>query len=534
MAWAGLFNRRRPETAPIREFPPFQKLAYAERLIENYYVDSVNGDKLAQEAIVAMLKTLDPHSQYSDPDDTKSLTTPLEGNFSGICVQFQMINDTLHVIQTVAGGPSEKVGILPGDKILQAGDSAISGVKSPNSRILKILRGPNGTEVPLKVKRRGEPRTLDFVVTRADIPIHSVDAAYMIDDTNGYIRVSRFAEDTPREFADALVRLRRKGMQNLVLDLQDNGGGYLGAAHRLASMFLAKGDTVVYTESPKMGTAYYTVETDPAMPQGRVVVLVNQYSASASEITAGALQDNDRAVVVGRRTFGKGLVQRPFPFPDGSMIRLTVSKYFTPSGRCIQKPYVKGEADDYRLDMKHRFDAGEFMSADSVRVDTTAIHHTLRNHRRVYGGGGILPDQFVPVDTTMFTPYYRDLVAKGIINRFAVTYVDNNRRQLRARFKTADDFARHFQVDSAMVRQIIDAGTADSVAYNKEQFERSRPMLTTIVKALVGRDLFNPGESLYFSIVNPALDPIYARGVAIIRDPALYDSLLQRPTQPLP
>ncbi len=526
LAWGGIFSRdKAPATPP--EFPAFQKLAYAERLIENYYVDSVDGDRLAREAIEAMLKTLDPHSQYSDPEETKELTTPLEGNFSGIGVQFRMIDDTLHVMQTVAGGPSEKVGIIAGDRIISAGDSAISGAKSPNARILRILRGPKGTEVPLKVVRRGVADTLTFVVTRDDIPIYSVDASYMIDGENGYIRVSRFAENTPKEFAEALDALRRQGMKNLVIDLQDNGGGYLGAAHALAATFLQKGDTVVYTDSPKMGSSYFTADEPGTMTDGRVVVMVNQYSASASEITAGALQDNDRGVVVGRRTFGKGLVQRPFPFPDGSMVRLTVSKYFTPSGRCIQKPYTPGDEDDYRLDMKHRYDAGEFMSADSVKLNTDEIYYTRRNHRPVYGGGGIMPDRFVPIDTTMYSPYYRDLLAKGIINRYTGLYVEDNRRALKERYPSAEAFTDTFEVTPAMLADLVAMGTADSVKYDETQYQRSLPLMTTVIKGLVGRDLYNDNSSTtYYRIVNPALDPVYREAVAIIRDPELYQSLL--------
>ena len=348
------------------QLPPDQKLRYAEKVIETYYVDSVNSDKIVTDAIVAMLKTLDPHSSYSDPEETRELTIPLEGGFSGIGIQFNMLNDTLFVIQTTSGGPSEKVGILPGDRILQAGDSVLSGVKSPNSRILRILRGPKGSEVDLKVLRKGAAQPLAFHVTRDDIPVYSVDASYMADPTTGYIRISRFAESTNEEFKKALAELKKKGMKNLIIDLDDNGGGFLNAATDLASHFLNKGDLVVYTDAPKLGRQDYIVEKSGDMTDGKVVVMANQYSASASEILSGALQDNDRGLIVGRRTFGKGLVQRPFPIPDGSMIRLTVSRYYTPSGRSIQKPYAPGDGDDYRKDMLHRYEAGEFSSEDSV------------------------------------------------------------------------------------------------------------------------------------------------------------------------
>ncbi len=514
-----------PSSDAPTEMPAYQKLGYAERIIESFYVDSVASDKLVEEAIVSMLHTLDPHSTYSDPEETKELTTPLDGNFSGIGVQFQMIKDTLQVIQTTAGGPSEKVGILPGDRILQAGDSVISGAKSPNSRILKILRGPKGTQVELKVLRRGVDRPLTFNVTRDDIPIYSVDASYMADPTTGYIRISRFAESTPEEVEKALRSLKKQGMKNLLIDLEDNGGGYLGAAHSLSSMFLEKGDTVVYTASPKMGDKYYTVRSRGDFPaDGRVVVMANQYSASASEITAGAIQDNDRGLVVGRRTFGKGLVQRPFPFPDGSMIRLTVSKYFTPSGRCIQKPYTKGEEDDYRRDMLNRYKAGEFSSADSVHLDKSEVYHTRRNGREVYGGGGIMPDVFVPIDTTMYSDFYRDLVAKGIVNRFAATYVDDNRKELHRRYPDEKSFIDRFAVDEAMLRQVVEMGVADSVKYDDSQFITSRPMMEAVLKGLIGRDLFE--QATYYKVVNPVLNPIFRESLALINDPERYARLL--------
>lgn len=506
------------------QLPPYQKLGYAERIIETFYVDSVKPDELVEDGIVAMLKTLDPHSSYSNPEETKELTQPLEGNFSGIGVQFQMIDDTLHVIQTTAGGPSEKVGILPGDRILQAGDSVISGAKSPNARILRILRGPKGSEVALKVQRKGVAKPLTFNVTRDNIPIYSVDASYMVDPTTGYIRISRFAESTPEEVRKAVAQLKKEGMKNLIIDLEDNGGGYLGAAHELASMFLNKGDMVVYTDSPKMGQTLYEAEKNGDLRDGRVVILVNQYSASASEITAGAIQDNDRGLIVGRRTFGKGLVQRPFPFPDGSMIRLTVSKYFTPSGRCIQKPYVKGDEEDYMLDMKHRYDAGEFSSADSVHLDKSELYYTKRNHRPVYGGGGIMPDVFVPIDTTMYSDYYRDLVAKGIINKYVATYVDDHRKELKKQYPTEKSFIDNFKVSPEMMQEIVKAGTADSVKYNEEQYNTSLPMMETIIKGLIGRDIFE--QTTYYKVVNPVLNPVLREAIALINDPQRYARLL--------
>lgn len=504
---------------------PDRKLLMAEQVIERFYVDSVDAGNMVQDAIVAMLKTLDPHSSYSDPEETKELTTPLEGNFSGIGVQFNMLNDTLFVIQTTSGGPSEKVGILPGDRIVQAGDSVIAGRKLPNSRIIKILRGPKGSEVDLKVLRRGEAEPIVFHVVRDDIPVYSVDAAYMADPTTGYIRVSRFGEETDKEFEAALEKLRKQGMQNLIVDLEDNGGGYLQAAHQLASHFLDKGDMVVYTDAPKMGRTVYAVEKPGNFNKGRLVIMANQYSASASEILSGAVQDNDRGLIVGRRTFGKGLVQRPFPFPDGSMIRLTVSRYYTPSGRSIQKPYAPGDEESYRKDMLHRYEAGEFSSADSIHLPDSLRFETLHNHRPVYGGGGIMPDLFVPIDTTAFTPYYRNLVAKGILNRFCITYVDRNRSQLNREYPDVDAFIAKFSVDSAMIDDIVKLGVADSVKLDSAQLERSRPMIETIVKGIIARDLFD--TSAYFRVVNPQLSPVYREALGLINDERRYNRLLR-------
>lgn len=504
---------------------PDRKLLMAEQVIERFYVDSVDAGNMVQDAIVAMLKTLDPHSSYSDPEETKELTTPLEGNFSGIGVQFNMLNDTLFVIQTTSGGPSEKVGILPGDRIVQAGDSVIAGRKLPNSRIIKILRGPKGSEVDLKVLRRGEAQPIVFHVVRDDIPVYSVDAAYMADPTTGYIRVSRFGEETDKEFEAALEKLRKQGMKNLIVDLEDNGGGYLQAAHQLASHFLDKGDMVVYTDAPKMGRTVYAVEKPGNFNKGRLVIMANQYSASASEILSGAVQDNDRGLIVGRRTFGKGLVQRPFPFPDGSMIRLTVSRYYTPSGRSIQKPYAPGDEESYRKDMLHRYEAGEFSSADSIHLPDSLRFETLHNHRPVYGGGGIMPDLFVPIDTTAFTPYYRNLVAKGILNRFCITYVDRNRSQLNREYPDVDAFIAKFSVDTAMIDDIVKLGVADSVKLDSVQLERSRPMIETIVKGVIARDLFD--TSAYFRVVNPQLSPVYREALGLINDERRYNRLLR-------
>lgn len=506
------------------ELSPDQKLRMAAALIQAYYVEDVDGMQLTDEAIKAMLKTLDPHSSYTDPEETTELTVPLEGKFSGIGIQFNNATDTVYVIQTITGGPSEKVGIRPGDRIIQAGDSVLAGRKLPNSAIIKTLRGEKGSKVNLKVKRSGVPELIDFVVTRDDIPVYSVDASYMANDSTGYIRVSRFAEDTANEVARAVGKLKKQGMRNLILDLQDNGGGYLGAAAELSSQFLSKGDPIVYTQGLHSAPSYFNVEENGDLRDIRVVVLVNQYSASASEILSGAIQDNDRGLIVGRRTFGKGLVQRPFPFPDGSMIRLTTARYYTPSGRSIQKHYEKGQSEEYMLDLLNRYNSGELWSADSIHTVDSLRYETLRNRRPVYGGGGIVPDVFVPVDTAYFSPYYRDLNAKGVLNQFCINYVDSHRNELKKAYPDEDSFIKHFEVTPDIEQQLIAAGEKDNIPYNDEQWQRSRPYINALIKGIIDRDLYENGS--IFRAINPMM-PEYRAALELINNPTRYNSLLR-------
>lgn len=506
--------------------PPGHKLRLAESVIENYYVDSVNADHIVEEAIKAMIATLDPHSSYSTPEETKKLTEPLDGNFSGIGIQFNMLQDTLYILQVISGGPSERVGLRPGDRIISANDTILSGVKMINTDIQKHLRGPKGTTVDVKVLRRNEPDTLSFRIIRDDIPLYSIDATYMADPTTGYIRISRFAADTPEEFEKALSKLKKKGMKNLIIDLEDNGGGYLEAAQQLASHFLDRGDLIVYTEAPRLPRRSYFAQSHGDFRDGRVVVMVNQFSASASEILAGALQDNDRGIIVGRRTFGKGLVQRPFPFPDGSMIRLTVSRYYTPAGRCIQKPYEEGHGDDYNKDLLARLDAGEFTSADSIHFADTLACKTLRNGRTVYGGGGIMPDHFVPIDTTFYTNYYRDLISKNVLNQYCINYVDSNRDSLKSTYKDEEAFISGFEITPELMQGLIDYGTKEGVDYNEEQYLISEAYLRTILKAVIARDLFESGT--YFRIAN-SLNPVYREALSLINSTDEYSTLLSPP-----
>ncbi|MDE6263101.1 MAG: S41 family peptidase, partial [Muribaculaceae bacterium] len=329
-----------------RQFDAAQKLHVAEQIIENCYVDTLSVDKVVEQGIIAMLKELDPHSTYTNAAETKALTEPLNGNFSGIGVQFQIVQDTVYVIQAVVGGPSEKVGSNPGDRIVACNDTVIAGKNLQNSEIMKRLRGPKGSVANLKVVRRSEPDTLSFRVIRADIPLYTVDAAYMADPTTGYIKVASFGQETTKEFKEALSKLKAQGMKNLIIDVQDNGGGYLSAAVEMAELFLPRDASIVYTEGLHQPRQQYNAGVFKPDTKSRLVIMTNEYSASASEILSGAVQDNDRGLIVGRRTFGKGLVQRHLPFADGSMILLTTAHYYTPSGRSIQKPYTRGESED--------------------------------------------------------------------------------------------------------------------------------------------------------------------------------------------
>ena len=506
---------------------PNNKLRMAEAAVVQLYVDSVDEEKLVEDAIKGMLEKLDPHSQYSNTEETKELNEPLEGNFSGIGISFNMPNDTLYVIQTISGGPSERVGMQAGDRIITVNDTLISGVKMKNRDIMKRLRGPKGTEVDLKVLRKnaGVSDTINFRVTRADIPIYSVDAAYMVEPGIGYVRVNKFAAETPKEFREAVSKLKKQGMKDLILDLTDNGGGYLNAAVDMLGEMLPVGTMTVYTEglnSPRHNNYAFPKGATPLLEDGRVAVMVNQYSASASEITAGAIQDWDRGLIVGRRTFGKGLVQRPVPFPDGSMMRLTIAHYYTPSGRDIQRPYTKGDNEAYAKDILDRFHSGELMHEDSIRrIDSLKVK-TLRLNRDVYSGGGISPDRFVALDTTMYTKYYREVMAKGVFNRWAINYVDTHRKEMKKQWKTDDEFVTSFEITPEMLTQVYDMASSEGVEYNEEQAEISAPLFKMILKALIGRDTYE--NETYFKVYN-RFDPIFRNALEAIKsDDPVYSA----------
>lgn len=496
---------------------PLRKLQMAELAISNLYVDSVDENKLVEDGIRGMIEKLDPHSSYSTAKETKAMNESLNGSFDGIGVQFNMQEDTLLVIQPTAKGPSEKAGIIAGDRIIAVNDTAIAGVKMAREEIMRRLRGPKGTKVKLTVVRRGIKEPLVFTVTRDKIRTKTIDGYYMIRPTVGYIRIGSFGANTYNEFMEAVEVLRKQGMHDLILDLEDNGGGYLQAAVQIANEFLQKGDLIVYTKGRRTPRYDYRAQGNGNLQNGKVVVLVNEFTASAAEIVTGAIQDQDRGIVVGRRSFGKGLVQRPIDFPDGSMMRLTIAHYYTPSGRCIQKPYKKGDQKDYEMELDTRYKHGELYSADSIHFADSLKYYTLRKKRTVYGGGGIMPDYFVPLDTTQFTPLHRQLMAKGIVMDYDLKYMDTHRKELKAKYPHFADYLNHYTVPQALTDSIFAAGKRQKIkAKDDDELKRTKDYLSTQLKALIARDIWDMSE--YFQVMNET-NHIVRRGVEVITKP---------------
>ena len=480
---------------------PLRKLQIAESAVNSLYVDKLDEQALVEDAIRGLLKNLDPHSTYTTAKETKQMNEPLSGSFEGIGVQFNMVDDTLLVIQPTLGGPSEKAGILAGDRIVSVNDTAIAGVKMSREEIMKRLRGKKGTKVQMGVVRRGIRDRLSFTVTRDKIPVHTVDAVYMIRPGIGYIRVGSFGATTYDEFIEGVQKLKGEGMKDIIIDLQENGGGYLQTAVRIVNEFLHRDDLVVYTEGRAVPRQEFKADGNGKMVDGRVVVLINEYSASAAEILAGAIQDQDRGQIVGRRSFGKGLVQRPIEFSDGSMIRLTVAHYYTPSGRCIPKPYEKGENKEYAEDIERRFKHGELYSADSIHFADSLRFETLRLHRPVYGGGGIMPDFFVPLDTTQFTSFHRNLMAKNFVVNTNLKYMDKHGKQLRREYKTFDDFNRRYEIPQSVIdKMLAEAAEQNVKPKDDDELAKTLPRLRMQLKALVARDIWTMTE--YFRITN--------------------------------
>ena len=466
--------------------------------IDRMYVDEVDKKKLVDAAIVRMLEELDPHSIYIPKEELEEVNEPLKGNFEGVGIQFNIIRDTIYVVDAIAGGPSERLGIRSGDRVVAIDGETVAGVDFKNSDVMKRLRGKKGTKVNVAILRRGESDLLDFTITRDKIPIYSVEASYMASPSVGYIKVSRFSATTMKEFREKMDELKRAGMQDLILDLQGNGGGYLRTAIEMSDEFLGESKLIVYTEgrnAPREDT-YATKEG--RFEKGKLVVLVDEGSASASEIVSGAVQDWDRGLIIGRRSFGKGLVQRPVMLPDGSAVRLTVSRYYTPSGRSIQKSYEDG-VEAYQREKSDRFASGELTNPDSLHMVDTVRYYTM-NKRVVYGGGGVMPDVFVPIDTTQSSAYFGQLVRRGVLNTFALNHVDENRAKLLATYPDPESYRTKFSVGPVMLEALAAEAEKEGIERDVEGQERSHALIELRLKALIARDLWN--TSAYWQMIN--------------------------------
>lgn len=481
--------------------------------IDNLYVDSTNQEELVETAIVEMLKTLDPHSVYIPADELKKMNEPLVGNFEGIGIRYNILNDTLLVVSPIAGGPSEKVGLKAGDKIITIEGENVAGVKLQNSDVQKKLRGKKGTKVTVGVKRNYVSELLDFTITRDKIPIFSVDAVFMATDEIGYIKVNRFAKNTAEEFKEGLLQLKEQNMKHLILDLKGNGGGYLRTAINMADELLDDKKLLVFTEGVNSPRQDFYTSTPGNFEKGKLIVLIDEGSASASEIVSGAVQDYDRGLIVGRRSFGKGLVQKPFSLTDGSAIRLTVSRYYTPSGRSIQRPYDEGK-DAYYKEFTRRYENGEYSSRDSISFPDSLKYRTINSNRVVYGGGGIMPDVFIPIDTTMYSDYFGAVGRKGLLNDFVLTYMDKNRKKMKLTYPTLAEYKQGFDVEKEMLSDFIEYAEKNGVEENKEEIEQSKKVLLIRLKGLVARNLW--GTSAFYEVV-AELDDAYLKAIELIQ-----------------
>jgi len=500
-----------------------RKLVNALSAISNLYVDSINDKKIVETTLETILKDLDPHSVYIPKEEVERVNEPLEGSFEGVGIQFQLMEDTLLVVQTISGCPAEKVGVLPGDRIIFINNDLVAGVKMQNSDIFKRLRGPKGTEVTVKIKRGNKRELIEFKIIRDKIPIYSIDANYMIGKDIGYIKINNFGSSTVQEFEKAFNDLQKKGMKNLIVSLQGNGGGYLNAAIQLADEFLSKNKLIVYTQGLNQPKSVAESTATGVFETGKLIVLVDEFSASASEIVSGALQDWDRAIIVGRRTFGKGLVQRQFPLIDGSMMRLTIARYYTPTGRCIQKSY-KGGYEKYEQDLTDRYKHGEFLHADSIHYPDSLKFKTLNLKRTVRGGGGIMPDIFVPLDTTSYTNLHRKMVAQGIVNKVCVQFIDKNRDELKMKYTTFEKYKKEFQIDESLLKELASAAQKGKIEVDPAQYEKSKPLIKLQLKALIARDLWEMNE--YYQIMDADNESLQ-KAVEILQKPGAYEKILK-------
>lgn len=493
--------------------------------LSSHYVDEFEGAKITDAAIVAMLKELDPHTYLIPAKEVKSSNERIDGSFVGVGIRFQIMDDTLTVVNTIEGGPCEKVGVHAGDKIVEIDGENVAGVGLLNSGVRKRLLGDKGSKVVIKIKRKREMDLLSFDVLRDKIPLFSVAAAYMVTDKTGYIKITSFARTTPDELKEALAKLKKLGMKNLILDLQGNGGGLLHVAKYMVDEFLDKDKLIVYSEGRSQSRKdmladdkngygrYYHDSKKGHFEKGKLVVLVDENSASASEIVSGALQDWDRGLIVGRRTFGKGLVQRPYNLSDGSIIRITIARYYTPSGRFIQKPYEEG-VDAYRDDYLNRYLNGEMMHQDSIKLPDSLKFKTLSLGRTVFGGGGIMPDYFVPLDTMELSEMYREISRKGIFNTFTFHYADENRDELTASYPSFEKYKSDFTVEGKVMDAFKQAVEDEEIEFVEADYETSKKLIHTLIKSRIASNLWDFAK--FYEIYNEQENEIFIKGLELI------------------
>jgi carboxyl-terminal processing protease len=468
-------------------------------LINNFYTDTLNMNEVTENALIQTLKELDPHSSYIPADEVEEANEPLEGSFEGVGLTFQIYKDTVLVISPVPGGPSDKVGILAGDKIILVDGQKAYGEDINSEWVMSHLRGKKGTLVEVMIYRKGMKNLLDYTIVRDEIPLNSVDASFMLDNKTGYIKLNRFARNSQTEFTEAVVKLKNQGMQNLVFDLRGNSGGYLGTAMSISDDFLKEGQLIVYTEGAHNPRQDMDATVEGFFEQGKLVVLINEGSASASEIVSGAVQDWDRGMIIGRRSFGKGLVQRPFQLPDGSVVRLTVARYYTPSGRSIQKPYDDG-TDEYYKDFYNRYEHGEMIHLDSIHFPDSLKYET-KNGRTVYGGGGIMPDIFVPLDSSRYNQLYSNLIRKGVFNGFVNDYLNDNRKALNKKYPAFKDFNANFSISTEEFDVFINNAKKEDINISDEDLSLNGDFYKLQIKAMMARNLYETGS--YFEVLSP-------------------------------
>jgi len=497
--------------ASKEDMKELQKFSQFYNYLTNAYIDTLNSSELVEAAIRNMLSELDPHSAYVSAEEMKSVEENFEANFEGIGIEFNILRDTIFILNTIVGGPAEQVGILPNDRIVNI--DGINAVGMKNTEVPKLVRGPRGTSVEVGITRRGVDSILSFRIVRDKIPINTIDANYRVNDSIGYIKINRFAATTVNELIESLNDL--EGVTSIILDLRGNGGGFMDQGIEVSNQFLERGSLIVWMEGRAVKRQDFVAKKNPKYPTGKLIILVDEFSASSSEIVAGAVQDWDRGLIIGRRTFGKGTIQRQFTLVDGSAARITIARYHTPTGRVIQRPYEQGNRQNYYANFSRRIISGE-----DIEQNDSIPYYTLRSSRIVYGGGGITPDIFVARDTTYFSDYRALLIRNGILNEYTVNYIDLNRNTILSRYPDFDDFEKNFVVDDTMTEELIESGKNRGISYDSYGFTKSGNEIKTQIKAMIAQRLWNSNE--YYKITNKYLDPEFSKAVEVLENWSRY------------